>query len=98
MKGCLFRTGSGKTCPMKSRSSHVRFGITIAPPLPALAANPPFALDTWTRLPADGFGLWTDGTNWTNGLPPNGPGNEEGRIDNGGTAVVDISQYDPFTA
>jgi hypothetical protein len=87
---------------MKSvRSSRVRFGITAISSLLALAVQPLYALDNWIRTPLDGTGLWTDGLNWSNGLPPNGTatpgGNEEGRIDNNGIALVDDSQIDPFS-
>ena len=88
----------GVYCLMKVvRSSPFRF--TLFSTLLGLAATPVFALDIWTREPIDGPGLWADGLNWSNGFPPNGTaaGNEEGRIDNNGTALVDDTQTDPFT-
>src|SRR5882762_6364510 len=79
-----FPLSANKISLMKSvRSSRVRFGITAISSLLALAVQPLHALDNWIRTPLDGTGLWTDGLNWSNGLPPNGTpaGNEEGRID-----------------
>ncbi|MEO7299252.1 MAG: hypothetical protein ABI042_11830 [Verrucomicrobiota bacterium] len=60
-----------------------------------LATQTASALEQWVRLPADGPGLWTDGANWDLNFPPFS--NEEGRIDNGGTAVIDVTQTDPNT-
>ncbi len=71
--------------------------LTFAVALMGFAAKPAAALDTWTRSPDNGAGLWVDGLNWSNAIAPNGPGNEEARIDNDGLAVVDDAQVDPFT-
>ena len=80
---------------MKSpRPSRVRVGVANFAALLALAAQPAFAQNFWTN---PGSGTWTDGFNWSNSVPPNGPGNEEGRINNGGTATIDELQVDPFT-
>ncbi|MEP6662128.1 MAG: hypothetical protein ABJC04_00565 [Verrucomicrobiota bacterium] len=61
-----------------------------------LATQTASALEQWVRLPANGPGLWTDGANWDLGSQP--ASNEEGRIDNGGTAVIDVTQTDAFTS
>ena len=80
---------------MKSpRPSRVRVGVAGLAALLVLAAQPAFAQNFWTN---PGSGTWTDGFNWSNSVPPNGPGNEEGRINNGGTATIDALQVDPFT-
>lgn len=69
--------------------------FTALAALLTMAAPPGLALDNWIN-PATG--LWTDNASWSNVLPPNGPANEEGRIDNGGTATIDSTQTDPFTS
>src|SRR5947207_11027201 len=60
----------------------------------ALACNKSFALANWTNVAPS---IWTEGTNWDTAIAPNGPNNEDGRIDNGGTAINDDPQTDPWT-
>lgn len=85
------------TMTSSAPSSRLRFILATASSLLVFGAQSASALQTWSRPPGNGSGIWTDGANWDFGAPPNGPGNEEGRIDNDGLAIVDETQIDPFT-